>query len=524
MSQVDARPTRLRIYGVALPSVRWIRLLWHYRGWAGGIALCIGVLAFRYLWLVARGGPSGPDPGDWLAFGHDLFGERVRAARSVFPPVVPTLAEVFSLLLSPLPGLALLGAIASVATGPAVFGMAYQFGGAFWATVVTVGILFLPYSVGEALGWGGYPQMLGQGLVLASLALLGLGIVGGAKRAYLVLSAVAGLLAMATSVWATAFLALTVPLLLATALLQGLVRLTALKQVGVWWLPLILIGGALLAPVYWAYFANFASVPLNPGQMSPQDAFAYVFREWPGRLGSIFFVVPLAAALASYCLWPRGVSPLGLVAPPLIVASLALYFPTQETRFLSLLEIGIWIGAYAVLADLWTWGGTGGLPSRFGAALRLGVLGLALALTVFVAVQGQKRTVAAYEWYQVVTADAHQALEWLRVHGKPGSVVVASGNPRDFPYYWWIEGYARLPSYSATDPRWMALKDEVVQNAVARQLLTSTSPTEIVSLAQEHRIRYLFLDKRVVKDAAPFVEAGFLPAFENVTILVLERQ
>ncbi|GBD10683.1 hypothetical protein HRbin23_00328 [bacterium HR23] len=517
MAQGNARLT-LTLPGkvLALPLVG---SLWRYRGWAVAAGLCGGVLALRFVYTMSRGGPPGPDPGDWLALGHDLFGERVRAARAVFPPLVPALAKGFALLLGPLPGLALLGALALVAAAPAVFFMAYHSGGLLWAGVATLGALFLPYH-NEAMAWGGYPQLLAEALVLASLVLLGRGLQTGHQRLFLV-SAGAGVLGIATSVWGVAFLALSVPLLLATALLVGLLRPATLRLLGAWWLPPVVVGGVLLTPIYWGYFSHFAEVPLNPSRLAPPDAFRFVFREWPWGSGSIFFVLPFSAGLAVYCLWlaPRP-NLLGLTVPPLILTALAFYFPTGEPRFLSLLELGIWLGICAVLVEAWA--AAQRLAPKGQVGVRWGLLGVALALTAFVVARGNQRAVASDEWYRVVTPEVHQALEWLRRHGIPGSVVVASGNLRGFQYFWWIEGYARLPAFSATDPKWMALKDEVWQNAVARQVLASPSPQEVASLAQEHHIRYLFLDKRVVKETEVFRQAGFVPAFENATILVLQ--
>ncbi|MCS7207052.1 MAG: hypothetical protein NZ951_03845 [Dehalococcoidia bacterium] len=495
--------------------------LWRWRAWIVGIALCVGIGAWRFGWILAQGGPSGPDPGDWLALGHDLFGERVRAAYTVVPPLVPALSKGASAVLSPLPGLALVGALASVAAGPAVFFLGYQAGGIVWGGLVTLAVLFLPYSVGEALGWGGYPQMLGQGLMLGCMATLGTALARGGSKTLLFLSALLGVLGLFTSVWTVASLGVAAPLLFTFAIWYRWVHPKVLRSIFQWWGVPFLLGGMLLAPIYGIYFSSFAEVPLNPGGLAFGESVAFVFREWPGHAGSVFLVIPLATGLVTYCLLPWGrITVLHAITVPIIATAFALYIPTGESRFLGLLEVGIVVGLCAVLNDLWA-----SLQDLQPLHRVLGqgvVLAVTLTFVLFLVVRGHQRTVAAHEWYKVVTPEVHQALEWLRVNGVPRSVVVASDNPRGFQYFWWVEGYARLPAFSASDPKWMALKDEVWQNAVALRLVHSTSTDDIVSLVREHRIRYLFLDKRVIKETSHLVTAGFTPALENDTIIVLE--
>jgi hypothetical protein len=100
-------------------------------------------------------------------------------------------------------------------------------------------------------------------------------------------------------------------------------------------------------------------------------------------------------------------------------------------------------------------------------------------------------------------------------------VAVASASPKDSLYSWWIEGYAGIPTYSGSNPRWLIFKEEKAQTAVARDLLYGTSSEAIADLAQRHNIRYVFIDTRVITDRTALLEAGFTPSFEAGALVIL---
>jgi hypothetical protein len=55
-------------------------------------------------------------------------------------------------------------------------------------------------------------------------------------------------------------------------------------------------------------------------------------------------------------------------------------------------------------------------------------------------------------------------------------------------------------------------------------LIDDTSSSEIETLAEQHQIRYLFLEKNMMETPHyKLVRAGFKDRFENKTILVMEN-
>ena len=134
---------------------------------------------------------------------------------------------------------------------------------------------------------------------------------------------------------------------------------------------------------------------------------------------------------------------------------------------------------------------------------------------------GHEQSDAVFSYYRVLDQDVLQSLDWLRENVDSNSVVVASGNQRGFHYSWWIEGYSKIPSYSATDPRSFSYKEEKEQTAVAHMLLSSAPADEVSRLARQYGLRYVFLDKRVVEPRSELLQAGFNPVFENARVLIL---
>ncbi|MFQ5860789.1 MAG: hypothetical protein ACE5IG_04465, partial [Dehalococcoidia bacterium] len=254
------------------------------RGQAIFVALVLCGLVMLYLLglLTRAGAPSGSDPGNWLAFSHELFGERVKAAAATYPPVAPALVKWLSLFFPPLVSVSILGAATSVLIGIPFFLLVHQRAGILWALLFTPGVLFLGYSM-EMLAWGGYPQLLSQALLLFTLYWLGKGLLEN-RRLFLVLGAASASLSVGTSTFGVVFLGVAVPLSLLFLVTQERlhVRKVAL-QVGVW--GALVVGMSL---VFLPFYLN--TIELQEGRAwnphgyslaTSPAAFAYVFQEWP---------------------------------------------------------------------------------------------------------------------------------------------------------------------------------------------------------------------------------------------------
>ena len=107
---------------------------------------------------------------------------------------------------------------------------------------------------------------------------------------------------------------------------------------------------------------------------------------------------------------------------------------------------------------------------------------------------GHQRAERAFNYYRVVDGQVLAALDWLRDQGAPGDRVIANETPRGGILGWWVEGYARLPTYLAVDTRWFSFRDERSQAEIAHRFLSAdTGPEELGRLAETHQIKFLLL-------------------------------
>ena len=104
--------------------------------------------------------------------------------------------------------------------------------------------------------------------------------------------------------------------------------------------------------------------------------------------------------------------------------------------------------------------------------------------------------------------------------------MVTTGSDRGHNYGWWIEGYSHLPAYTAGDPLLFFSNEERGQVELAQAILIEdTSPLDIRALANENKIRFLFLDKETLeRRLIDLYRAGFMKRFENDAILIMENK
>ena len=135
---------------------------------------------------------------------------------------------------------------------------------------------------------------------------------------------------------------------------------------------------------------------------------------------------------------------------------------------------------------------------------------------------GVFRTQQATQWYRVVDTPVLTALNWLRDHGTSEDHVVAGETPHGGIIGWWVEGYAKLPTYFAVEKRWLSFRKEREQADVAHRFLASEAePAELRQLAERHRIRFLLFHKETLLNPLPdLAQAGFINSFENETMII----
>lgn len=488
--------------------------------------VCIGVAVFRFFLLRAAGeAPPGADPGGWLSLSYELLGEHVRAVPTAYPPVVPLLVRGLSLVLTPLPALTAVGAAASVLGALPFYLLVRSHTGPLIAMAFGAASLFLGLSM-EMLGWGAYPQLLSDALFLFALYGLGRGVLDDRKGPIIWASA-AGALCLATSMLGGVALALVSPVfLLGLWLLAGAPFRTVTFRAGQWaaWGALFSLP-ALPAVAEYVKGAGGAGVLNLRGQGAEilPEAFRWMLGGLPKPVNDLSGSLVLLALISVCALaqWRRR-SPLPSAVLATTLVMLALYLKTFELRVLHLFVVGL----------------LAGLPLVLDLALRLArhlpgpkavrwvarglVALLAVAIAGSVVQGGHERTQSSIRYHRLVDGEVLEALRVLRDLPDRGGLVVASGSPQGFQHAWWVEGYARRPAYSATDPYWEAGQGRK-NNEAANALLGARSTVGINALVQANDVRYLFLDKRVVRDRDKYLEAGFRRVFENRTILLLGR-
>ena len=122
------------------------------------------VAVFRFLVMASGEGPATIDSGNWLAFADSLLGDTGRDSSITYPPLVPLLTKGFVSLLGVSAGVATMGALSSLA--PAL-GLYWSLGqvGLGRRRIVPATLMLTTSTVGEAAAWGGFPQLLGLGLL-----------------------------------------------------------------------------------------------------------------------------------------------------------------------------------------------------------------------------------------------------------------------------------------------------------------------------------------------------------------------
>ncbi len=485
--------------------------------------LMLLVITLRLLQFGGNAAPPGSDGGQWLAFSHQMFsGERIKAGFESYPPVVPFIMGVTSLVVPPLAALKLVGILASVAVAVPMFLLLRTSANHWLSASVAIAMPLAPYH-SEVLIFGGYPQLVGTVFLVFAIHFALRGLSTGRRLWFL-----AAGVATAATVGSNALTALEVAIVGAVLLLiwtyklwrEGVAVLSRrIFGALLWWTtPAVLISLSFI-PAYQGYFSRAERTPANPLNLTLSQIFNWLGSAWQWEF-LLWLTVAAASVIAivKAAMSRRGVLADASVA--LAISGLVTLLALRELRSLHVIEISLLlaVGVLAAATKMAPWRGLS--RQAWATALVVVVLGL----TVGVVTVGARRTTIAYNWYEVINASVLSSMEWLRANGLSGDTVVATGAPRSHNYGWWIEGYAHLPTYMAGDPFLFLNVEERGQVAFAQRLLfEETTPEQTRALATSEGIRFLFLDKSMLRRSVwDFVEAGFVSRYENDRIVVLE--
>jgi len=474
---------------VALPGSAVVRGI----AAAGAVGADLTFLAFvaaaaAVRWSILRPLPlpPGADGGNWLALGRALW-DHAMPGGVVYPPLVPALALAAEWIDRPIGGLKLIAVASSVMPSLGCYAAA-RICGLRWMAAIPCAFLAVANSVGEATAWGGYPQLVGLGLMPVALALLDLSLrTWRAGLASLSGLAFAATLAADEMVGAVA--------VLAAALLVGvhLIVLGArppsprrfLLVAAVVAAPSIVLAATyvqLLAAIYLTYGPR----PVR-GNIALRDFFPYAFRDLP----AFWYPAMLLAGVAPAAWFVRARSRTWPLVLAILASSAILFVGLRQVRFGYVVPVAAVLGVATWLDAM--------EHSTLGAFRRAAPVA-ALAL---IPVLGYQSIVGVHwfreqvRFYQVVPGDWVQAMSFLRLKTPPGAVVAVGPNDRGDPTGWWVQGLGERPALISSDPAWLDFPDE---RARSQQALWIFDPTvqvqESLRRARSSGVAYLLVDKR----------------------------
>jgi hypothetical protein len=511
-----------------LTSIRWPKVGKVTSATTGSIVLLIALLTALsiYHWVIlgVEAAPPGPDGGNWLALSMELFGDHVKAAEVAYPPLFLVLLRGALWVLSPLTALKVLGLMAAVCVSIPAYLILRTAVSPWLAALLAAAIPAMDYH-NEILAWGGYPQLLGAAFLVLSIYLLLQGLHTG-KGWFFGAFTLCAVATVATHVLAAIQLALAVGILLAIHVyerrgLPSRLPRCRLTRPLVFWLIASGILLALVIPVYTRTFTSLADNPFNPQQFDLLRALAG-FGSWPSEYYLWLAVAVLGIAFTGWVVLSRRQLFLANAAMAIGASSLLAFVAIREIRSFHLLQVGLLLSVGVIVTlmnkQIFSW------LARLGRrVVHFLTIVFIVAILSSVLLFGYQRAERAFDYYRVVDGQVLAALDWLRDRGTPGDRVIANETPRGGILGWWVEGYARLPTYLAVDTRWLSFRDERSQAEIAHRFLSAdTGPEELRRLAETYQIKFLLLHRETLQNPlTDLFTAGFEIGFANETMIIL---
>ena len=420
---------------------------------------CITATAF-IRWRLDREAayPTGLDGGNWLAFGHAIFGEHIRASSLVYPPLIPVITVASERLFGTYGGVQAVAYGAGAAPALGAYVLLYNWG-LQWRAAVLAGFLAASAGTGEAMAWGGYPQLVGLGILPLFILALDKFLTSQSLQTAIA-PALLLLLALATSDFVGLFTLLVGFIYLVTRfwLLARTRKGNSVRNV------LLGFGATValalpMAPTYYALAAGTATnelVKLGARTSGTAlDAFNGVIKDF-----SAFWLAAFVVAFLAPVLLLMGRDRLPLLSGAILVPSAALLAIGGENRIAYLVPLGIVVGLGAWLELLWK------LPDWARPSLHAALV-ICLAIDVLF---GTLYYASQLEYYKVLDPNVVQGLARLSAVSGPNQVIAVSPAPNDWELGWWVEGAAHRRSIYAGNPIWLSFSDEKTRNAIANNI------------------------------------------------------
>ena len=295
--------------------------------------------------LARHHGISGVDHGNWLTLGHKLLGQGLPGgSRTVYPPIVPWASVGFVAAWGPLWGTWILAVAAGAAPAAGVY-VVLRRHGLRNAAAILAGVTAAARFTGEAVAWGGIPQLLGLGLAVVALdqtadVLRRPSVRGGWTLGVLIL-AMAAVSHLMLAQLAACGLVLTV--------LHLLVVRSGLTFTGPWrgalgWPRMtlrLITPSLLLAPLYvrltGSVAASFAASSHRAALRMLLEQVSGLYWDAP----TLWKTVTVLAVLTPALRWRERRDPLWLLATSILLSVVAAVLITGQDRLLYLLPLGV---------------------------------------------------------------------------------------------------------------------------------------------------------------------------------------
>jgi hypothetical protein len=448
------------------------------------------VAATRWFVLQPLALPPGADGGNWIAIGRSLVDHTAMPGGVVYPPAVPALALVADLLGKPIEGLKLIATVSSLVPAVGCYAAA-RICGVGWSALLPAAFLAVASSIGEAAAWGGYPQLIGLGLMAIALASFDRSFRTW-RPGWATLCGIAFAATLATTHLIAAVTALAAVLLVCIHLIlrtvprpspRGLVAVAGLVLVPS--LPLIFVYVPLLQAVYQT-LGTHGSAPAN-ATTAMRDFPSHLYRE----IRAFWYAAQFVGATTPLLYFARRNTKLWPMATSMLAASGVLFVGLHEQR------LG-YVAPMAAMLGLAAW--LDAMRTSIRPGIRVSAAMLAVALVPVLGYQ----SLAGYHWfrvqtsyYQVLTPDWVGALRYLREQTPSDAVVAVSSNGRLDPTGWWVQGLGRRQALIDTDLEWLNFPDERERTRQAIWIFDpAVSIQESLRRARSDGVAYLLIDKR----------------------------
>ena len=455
-------------YG-SLPRVAHGRtVVWGATGMVGGLAV-----ARR--WQQMGPLPTGLDGGQWLALGRGLTGVG-RSTDGAYAPLVPALTAAATSLSGPMTGLKVVAVLSLVAT---LLGTAMLAGlglSGLWRVGLVVGAASAT-AVTEPLAYGGYPQLLALGALLAAAAVQAQLLVRPSPGRRVALAALLLVAVLAHHVYGPLAVFCAAAIWAFRGALDPSAR-RSVREAGDGLLPLL--PAAAVALVVLAEFvrAGYAP-PLDASGLGRRDAYLYATREAP-----LLWALVVAVAVVVLVARPEPSEPFWLAAASLVAVPSVLFLIAPEPRLLP----PTLIGALAVVLRA---------ASRASSArlARLAAGVVIVAMLAALAFAGDAAAGRYFAFYRVATPSLIAATQAVQQDDE-GTIAVRA-NQRGWPVGWWWEGLTTRRVAVGSDSRWLGFPQERAQAALAARFFSAPlTAAELRALSESTGVRVLACNPR----------------------------